>query len=885
MGQYGRLRASEEAPCSNPVARPTAVRLKGSVGKGSQVLVLSVPEIRDTSLTKSQSKAGRSLVSTANTAGPLLRMLVIDDSEDAARGIANHVRSAGYRIEYERVATAQAMEAALALSNWDVITASWKTSGLTALRALALLQRHEQWIPFVIVSEGVSEARSASAIRAGARDCVARDKLSRLVPIIEREVAQAQLRRESEERYRSLVETAGDGIVILKPGGAITFANQRMASLLGCATPEDVVGRSSMDVIAPDSRESVAAGMRRVVEQGSTTDAVCTFLKSDGTVWFAEVNASRLPGREGESLQIMAVVRDISDRMRTDKALRASEERYRTLVETSPDGITLLDMDGTILLCNQVASEQRGAAGPDDLVGHNILDYGSSPEPAFRLAHLRRVLAGEDAGPLEVNCGNHDTSSRLVEIRNSVLRDPEGRPVAVLAISGDIGERKRLEEQLIYQVTHDQLTGLPTRENLRAAVAEAVSAVRPGQSVAVAVLDLEGFNEINAAFGHVCGDSILKEVARRLTQGLPSVEGLARLEGDEFGVLMVDADDGSVVTNVKRMIEALHVPMGLEGQSFDIGAHAGLAFFPNHGSDADALMRHADVALYVAKEKKSVISVYESRLDTSSDRRLLMSELRGAIENGGLVVYYQPQVSLRTGEIVAVEALLRWQHPQRGLIPPDQFIPLAEHTGLITPLTYAVLGIAAAQAHAWQEMSPHLAVAVNLSARSFGDSALLDRLLAILETCGMSPKLLKLELTETAIFGDPEAAKRTLAALHGAGITIAIDDFGAGYSSLSHLKSLPIDEIKIDRSFVMDMVTNKDDAFIVRAVIDLGHSQGLRVVAEGAEDGRTLDLLSVIGCDLAQGYYIGRPVSARQMTRMLRLRAAPERANLHAVAV
>jgi diguanylate cyclase (GGDEF)-like protein/PAS domain S-box-containing protein len=690
---------------------------------------------------------------------------------------------------------------------------------------------------------------------------------------------------ESEMRYRTLVETAHDGIVVVNAQGVVTFANRRLASLLGLESPQDLVGNSITDVITVNSVEPAAANVWKDLQQGASINAVAVLRRSDGTELFAEMNGSRLPARDGDPPLFMALLRDVTDRRRTEESLRQSEERYRSLVETSPDGISLLGTDGTILMANQVAAEQRGVGDPADLVGHNILEFGHIDQ-RHRMAHFSRVVAGKDGGALEIVYGELGVSERPVEIRSSLLLDEHGKPEAVLSTSRDIRERKEMEERLRWQATHDSLTGLANRDGLSRTLAECMTDRPLDQPLAVILVDLDRFKEINDAFGHPLGDSILQEVARRVTKSVPAADVVSRLGGDEFVVVLAHGGRRDALTAARCILEAFEMPIVMEGQRFDIDPSIGLAVFPYHGSDADALLRHADVAMYKAKAGQSGCCFYSAALDVNTPERLaLMSELHEALEDGGLVVYYQPKASLRTGEIESVEALVRWPHPTLGLMAPDQFIPLAEHTGLITPLTNAVLDAAIRQAAAWQQVSENLVVAVNLSAYTLHDSKLLARIQTLLKAYAVPPQLLKVELTETAIASDSRAATCTLAGLADAGIHVAIDDFGVGYTSLSRLTEPYVDEIKIDRSFVQSMLVDRSSAFIVRSTIDLGHSLGLKVVAEGVEDVRTWDLLTVLGCDLAQGYYISPPVPASDLTPKLGNIISNDPVGLHVVAV
>jgi diguanylate cyclase (GGDEF)-like protein len=416
-----------------------------------------------------------------------------------------------------------------------------------------------------------------------------------------------------------------------------------------------------------------------------------------------------------------------------------------------------------------------------------------------------------------------------------------------------------------HQALHDALTGLPNRVLFHDRVRQAIeSARRHDTTTAVMVMDLDHFKEINDTLGHYHGDRLLQLVGERLSSMLRSEDTVARMGGDEFAILLPSVgDEGYGIDVAGKVLESLRRSFEIDGLTLEVGASIGIACFPAHGEDGEVLLQRADIAMYVAKADHSGAQLYETSQDQHSVQRLaLAGELRRAIENDELVLHYQPKVDVATGRVVGAEALCRWQHPTLGLIMPDEFVPMAEHTGLITPLTKTVLNLALQQVAAWRAAGHRLSMAINLSARSFLDSQLLDDLPELLAVWRVDPALLELEITESMIVGDPERARGVLERLNELGITLAIDDFGTGYSSLAYLKQLPVDEIKIDKSFVLQMSGNSSDETIVRSIIDLAHNLDLRAVAEGVEDQGILNRLTELGCDVAQGYHISRPLPA-----------------------
>ena len=423
-----------------------------------------------------------------------------------------------------------------------------------------------------------------------------------------------------------------------------------------------------------------------------------------------------------------------------------------------------------------------------------------------------------------------------------------------------------------HQALHDALTELPNRLLLQDRLRQAIlAAQREHHPLALLITDLDRFKEINDTLGHHYGDLVLQQVAARLRSGLRESDTIARLGGDEFAVLlpMIESEQDAI-NAARKLIAIMEKPIILEDQSFHIGISVGIALYPDHGKDGSTLMRHADVAMYVAKRSTSDYALYDSNEDQHSISRLAMvSELRHAIEYKQLVVFYQPKIDLREGRITGVEALVRWNHPQRGLLMPDDFIPLAEHTGLIRPLTFFVLDEALHQSYKWQKAGLHLRIAINLSARHLQDEQLASKIDSAMHQWNIASELLEFEITESAIMANPLRAMDTLTQLSNMGVSLSIDDFGTGYSSLIYLKQLPVDEIKIDKSFVIDMLENNEDMVIVRSTVDLAHNMGRRVVAEGVESVEVMDALIKLGCDMAQGYYISRPVTPSVLTGWL----------------
>jgi diguanylate cyclase (GGDEF)-like protein len=426
-------------------------------------------------------------------------------------------------------------------------------------------------------------------------------------------------------------------------------------------------------------------------------------------------------------------------------------------------------------------------------------------------------------------------------------------------------------EELEHLALHDGLTGLANRTLFRRHVDAALAAAnREARGVAVLLLDLDRFKEINDTLGHASGDLLLQELGRRMSELLGDRGAVARLGGDEFGVVSADAiDDASALALADRLCRQIGEPFVLAGVSLEVQASVGIALSPEHGADVDTLMRHADVAMYAAK-KAHLPHVYAPEENQYSSGRLaLAGQLRRAIERNELRLQFQPQLDLATREVRTVEALVRWQHPERGLLRPDEFVPLAEHAGLIKPLTRWVIEESLAECRRWHDAGLPLAVAVNVSSRDIVDLNLPDEVGRMLARQRVDPASLELEITESTLLTDPVRATGIVERLSLLGVRLAIDDFGSGYSSLSHLRRLPVDVLKIDKSFVLNMARDESDETIVRSTIDLAHNLGLSVVAEGVESEANLRRLEELGCDSVQGYYLAEPLDAASITGWL----------------
>jgi diguanylate cyclase (GGDEF)-like protein/PAS domain S-box-containing protein len=508
----------------------------------------------------------------------------------------------------------------------------------------------------------------------------------------------------------------------------------------------------------------------------------------------------------------------------------------------------------------------------EELQEKTFLHLTHPEDPASELDYDRQMRTGKIHDSIrEKRYIRKDGSLCWIRLSVSIVASAEGEPEHFIAVIEDINAQKQAQAQLQHQALHDPLTLMPNRALFNDRLEHAIAwAERTMGQAALLRMDLNRFKEINDTFGHHYDDLILRQVADKLSDLLRESDTVARLGGDEFALVMPATDEQGAVKAAERILAMLSQSFVIEGQSLSIDTSIGIAVFPAQGADVQTLLRHADVAMYVAKYTKTGYAVYSPKHDVNSaERLLLMNDLREAIEQKQLVLQYQPVMRLRTGEIKQVEALVRWQHPERGIILPDEFISLAEHTGLIEPLTLWVLREAVTQCRVWRDQGLEMRVSVNISAHNLRGEVLPSLVSTLLEMQDVPPASLQLEITESAVMEDREHALQILTTLRELGVSVSIDDFGTGHSSLEYLHCLPVSEIKIDRGFVKDGAAETGACPIVRTIVELGHTLGLAVVAEGVETQASLDDLRNLGCDLAQGFYICHPLPGEQLTSWL----------------
>ncbi|TPW18748.1 MAG: signal transduction protein containing a membrane domain an EAL and a GGDEF domain [Halothiobacillaceae bacterium] len=571
-------------------------------------------------------------------------------------------------------------------------------------------------------------------------------------------------------------------------------------------------------------------------------------------------------------------VASVFNRMQNE--LLASEATIRSVMDNVLEGIIIINEAGIIQSVNPAALLMFDYKNLSELVGKNIAVLMPEPYQSMHDRYIANYLATGNTNVIGARARElvglrQDGTTFAMEISVSEMRLEHGR--YFVGAARDITERKEQLAAIEHAALHDGLTDLPNRSLLADRLRQAVlHAQRNNHQFALLLMDLDHFKEINDTLGHHYGDLILQQVARRMTAALRESDTVARLGGDEFAVLLATSDVGHATQVAKKLLRMLEQPFVVDGQSLHVGGSIGIALYPVHGEDEMTLMRLADVAMYVAKRQTQGYSLYDPHTDEHNPRNLaLLGELRTAIDTDELLLYYQPKVHLKSHKVTGVEALVRWRHPAHGLMYPDEFIQLAEQTGLIKPLTMWVLKESLRQMAQWRDEGLLLDIAVNLSARNLQDVQFPERVARIVSAMCKSTNKLWLEITETAIMADPQRARGVLMELHDMNINLSVDDFGTGYSSLTYLRQLPVKEIKIDKSFVIGMVANENDAVIVKSIIDLAHNIGLQVIAEGAESDVEYSLLEELGCDYVQGYHVSQPLPAEEFTLWLKTSAWP----------
>ncbi len=671
---------------------------------------------------------------------------------------------------------------------------------------------------------------------------------------------------ESRNRYRALFESAQDAIIVIDgEAGLIVEANVAAETLLR-RPREKLLRLPSVEIFPPDRRASHEAELRRHITVGGGAPEEMRIRNADGEDIPVEVSTSVI--ESGGKKQLQAIFRDISARRRAEERLRLAQRVF----DVGEEVILITDENRLLVAVNPAFTRITGYTA-DEAIGRTpgFLSSGRQP-PEFYAAMWATIdRDGVWQGELWNRRKNGEVFPAWLTI--SAYRDSEGRIINYIGISTDISERHAAEARIRQLAYYDPLTRLPNRTLLHDRVDQVLAqAEREGSLAALLFIDLDHFKTINDSLGHFTGDQLLCEVAQRMSRCVRRTDTLARLGGDEFVVVCAESSIEGAAGVARKILKAVSQPFVTDGHQLTVTPSIGVSLYPQDGRDFQTLLKHADTAMYRAKESgRNAYQFFAREMNEAALERLMLeNSLRVALERRELVLHYQPQVELAGGRIVGAEALVRWQHPQLGMIPPAKFIPIAEACGLIVPIGAWVLKEACRQAATWRNAGlPPITVAVNLSSAQFRQQRFEEAVAGILQLTGLPAEHLELELTESIVMEDAEATVQALRKLSVMGVQLAIDDFGTGYSSLSYLKRFPIDKLKIDRSFVRDIVTDADDWAIASTVISMGQSLRLQVIAEGVEEAEQLEMLRRQGCHAVQGYHFSKPLPAEAFARLL----------------
>jgi len=809
---------------------------------------------------------------TIDDQGEMIRVLLIEDDQVDRMAFERLVRKEGLAYDYAVATHLAAAREVLGREKFDVIISDYNLPDGTAVDLL-------QWpleAPVIVITGAGGEEIAIKAMRAGAYDYMIKDQERRYLQILPLTVGNALQKRRAEHELLILshaITRINESVWICDPQGNILYTNEAFCATYGYSR-EEILGCSDGVLWQDPPKWSVGAAP---VERRQIETRHC---RRDGTVFPVLLSTSSLFGEHGEFLGQVGVAWDITERRESEDALRESEERYALAAQGANDGLWDWDLKSEVIYFSQRWKE---------MVGFEAEEVGDTLKDWLRLVHpeevqlLRAQLEAHLKGRTphfenEHRIRHKNGSFRWMLSRGLAVRDSDGKPYRMAGWQTDITERKRAERQLLHDALHDSLTGLPNRALFLDRLGSALKRAQRRKHYAFAVLflDLDRFKVVNDSLGHVVGDQLLKALARRLEGCLRLGDTVARLGGDEFAILIDDLDKIQDATEVaERIQEELRVPLELEGHEVFANASIGIALSTTGYDRAEDVLRDADTAMYRAKaHPQNRPVVFDAEMHTHAMGLLrLETDLRRAVERREFELHYQPIVHLVGGGLYGFEALIRWRHPERGLVYPKEFLPLAEETGLIVPIGEWVLRQACEQLASWHHRFPEsatMAVSVNVAGAQLSHSRFVETVDAVLEATGLDPARLRLEITEGVIMASPEATTATLHQLRRRNISLHIDDFGTGYSSLSYLHRFPIDALKIDRSFVGAINGQTgDNVEIVRAIVTLAHSLKMDVMAEGVETEEQLMSLKALGCELGQGYLFARPLPPEDALRLL----------------
>ncbi|GAB4507505.1 MAG: hypothetical protein Tsb0026_03240 [Sulfuricaulis sp.] len=681
--------------------------------------------------------------------------------------------------------------------------------------------------------------------------------------------------RQNDTRFQLIARAINDVIWDWDLAQDTLWWNENFKKMFGYQKGEIEPGSESwIKRIHPEDKDGVVSSVHEVIDHGGRFwEREYRFRRRDGSYAHIFDRGYVIRDGQGKPLRMVGAMMDFTERRRAEQALRDSETHLRAIIDTEPECVKLMDANGKLLQMNAAGLAMIEADSAAEVIGRPVLGIVvASYREGFR-AFSDSVIRGNKA-TFEFEIVGLKGTHRWLESHAVPLKSPTDGSPLLLSVTRDITERKRTEERLSFLAHYDSLTGLPNRTLFSDRLQQAmIEANRHDRLVGVLFLDLDRFKNINDSLGHDVGDMLLKGVAERLNGAVRKGDTVARLSGDEFTLVLADmAHVDDAVRVAHKILEIFEQPFRILDRELHVTASLGITLYPFDDRDINGLLRNADVAMYRAKEAgRNTYQFYAAEMTSMAQEHLaLENDLRRVLERNELFLEYQPIVDCRHGGVIGMEALVRWNHGKRGLIMPNQFIPLAEETGLIVSIGEWVLRTACAQCRVWQKNgNTNLRMAVNLSARQFQQPKLAEIVERILLETGLEPRSLELEITESVLIHKSETTASTLRKLNNMKVALAIDDFGTGYSSLSYLKRFPIDALKIDQSFVRDIPSDTDDSAIAAAIINMAHSLGIRVIAEGVETKEQLAFMREHRCDAMQGYYFSNPAGPEEITRIL----------------
>jgi diguanylate cyclase (GGDEF)-like protein/PAS domain S-box-containing protein len=805
--------------------------------------------------------------------------MIVEDEVVIAMDIRNQLEDFGYEVVASAVsggqAIAEATEHRPEIVLMDIVL-SGNMDGITAAQVI-IKSLH---IPVIFLTAYSDPNTLKRAKVSGATSYLIKPfRPDELHSCIEVALYKHQLERklkESEQWFAKTLNCISDAVIATDADGKMRFMNPKAETLTGVKF-ELAQGKNVseiMTLITQLERTVIENPLAMALRTLSVTglDSATLLVTQAGLEFPIDDGAAPILDENGTVLGAVLVFRDITQRRQIENLLQESEERFHSAFDLAAIGMTLVAVDGRFLQVNSSLCTIFGYSEKELLTMnlHMLTHEGDSLKALGR--HLRQLSSDElPSFQTELQCFHKIIGKQVwVLLSGSLVRNSDQEPQYYIIQIQDISERKYIEQQLIFIANHDPLTGLLNRQEFQNRLTNTLCSTRRHENkIALMFLDLDRFKLINDTLGHRIGDLLLEAVANRLKQSVRSNDVLARLGGDEFIVLLSDLEDLDDIGRIaQKTIELLTQPFTIEANDIIITTSIGISVFPDDGENGHTLMMNADSAMYLAKERgKNNYQFYTVAMTERSVERMIIERgLRHALANHELKLYYQPQIDLVNGRSVSVEALVRWQHPEWGLVEPGRFISVAEETGLIVPIGIWVLRTACRQAKAWQDNDGQFSkIAVNVSARQFLDPDLFQTIKAVLIETGLKPSSLELEITESAVMEDPARTLLVLQQLNELGVRLSIDDFGTGYSSLTYLRRFPIHNVKIDRSFIKNIPTDKGSMTLVRAIIALAHELELSVTAEGIETKEQLAFLKDQQCELLQGYLFSRPATTEQL--------------------